>query len=87
MELYVQEAGVVYGKLHAKTMVIYMPSPQVDIPTSVPTLVPTTSIVFLLADPISVETFEIASINPPAPIDPISLLATEITTTLPTNSL
>ena len=76
-----------YGKLHAKTMIVYMPSSQADLPAIVSTFVPTTLTVFTPTDPISIATLEIATIDPPAPVDPILVLATEDTTTLPTHGL
>ena len=76
-----------YGKLHAKTMIVYMPSSQVDLFIIVPTFVPTTLIVSTPIDPISMATPEIATIDPLALVEPISMLATEDTTTLPIHGL
>ena len=81
-EPYIQENGAMYGKLHAKTMIIYMPSSQARLSTIVPTFVPTTLTVSTPIDPISMATLEIATIDPPAPLASISMLATKDTTTL-----
>ena len=87
LEPYVQEAGVMYEKLHAKTMIVYMPSSQADLSAVVPTFVSMTLIVSTPTDPISMATPEIATIDPSAPVEPISMLPTEDTTTLPTYAL
>ena len=87
LEPFVKEIGAMYGKLHAKTMIIYMPSSQVDLSAIVPTFVLTTLTVSTPTDPISMATSKIATIDLPAPVDPISMLDIENTTTLPTHGL